>query len=124
MKINILILLIGLFTIFGCDNDDAPRDIDGQYIGTFQRDGNSSNVELILDGTNFHGESEMVKFPAICSGSYSISNRSIKFENECPWTAEFDWTLILNGAWAYSFANDTLTLKNSVGDVYTLTKQK
>jgi len=124
MKANILILLIGIFTIFGCDNDDVQRDIDGQYIGTFQRGENSSNVELTLNDTNFSGESEIVKFPAICNGNYSISDKTIKFENQCPWTAEFDWSLILSDTWDFSFTNDTLTLTNSIGDVYTLTKQE
>lgn len=124
MKANILVLFIGILTIFGCNNDDVQRDIDGQYIGTFQRGENSSNVELTLNDSNFNGESEIVKFPAICNGNYSISDRNIKFENQCPWTAEFDWSLILSDIWDFSFTNDTLRLTNSIGDVYTLTKRK
>ena len=124
MKINILNLLVGILTIFGCDNDDVHRDIDGQYIGTFQRGRNTSNVELTFTDTNFSGESETVKFPAICNGNYSISERTIKFENQCPWTAEFDWSLILTGTWNFSFANNTLILTNSIGDLYTLIKQE
>ncbi|RAJ04782.1 hypothetical protein [Arenibacter echinorum] len=124
MKANILVLFIGILTIFGCDNDDVLRDIDGQYVGTFQRGENSSNVELTLNDSNFTGESEIVKFPAICHGNYEISNRTIKFENQCPWTAEFDWSLILSETWDFNFANDTLTLTNSIGDVYTLTKRR
>tara|TARA_R110002050_G_scaffold271535_2_gene415015 strand:- start:52 stop:426 length:375 start_codon:yes stop_codon:yes gene_type:complete len=124
MKTNILVLFIGILTIFGCDIDDVQRDIDGQYIGIFQRGENSSNVELTLNNSNFTGESEIVKFPAICNGNYSISDRTIKFENQCPWTAEFDWSLILSDTWDFSFTNDTLRLTNSIGDVYTLTKRK
>ena len=124
MKTNILILLIGVFTIFGCDNDDIKNDIDGQYIGTFQRGENSSNVKLTLIGTNFFGESEIVKFPAICNGTFSISNGTIKFKNQCPWTAEFDWSLILIDTWDFSLVKDTLRLTNSIEDVYTLTKRK
>lgn len=124
MKVNILILFIGILTIIGCDNDDVQRDIEGQYIGTFQRGENSSTVELTLNNSNFAGESEIVKFPAICNGNYAISDRTIKFENQCLWTAEFDWSLILSDTWDFSFTNDTLTLTNSIGDVYTLTKQK
>lgn len=124
MKINILLVLLGLFTILSCDNDDAQRDINGQYIGTFQRGENSSNVGLTFNSKDFSGESETVKFPAICNGNYSITNNTINFENQCPWTAEFDWSLILSDTWIFSFANDTLTLTNSIGDIYTLTKQK
>ncbi|WP_116772522.1 hypothetical protein [Maribacter litoralis] len=124
MKANILILLFGVFTLLSCNNDNVENDIDGQYIGTFQRGENSSNVELTLNDNNFSGESEIVKFPAICNGNYTISNGTVKFENQCPWTAEFDWSLILSDTWDFSYANDTLRLTNSIGDIYTLTKRK
>lgn len=124
MKAKILILLIVVISILGCNNDDdGGGTIDGQYSGTFQRGGNSSNVELRLESANFSGESDTVKFPAICNGNYSISDRTIKFENQCPWTAEFDWSLILSDTWDFSFKNDILTLTNSIGDKYTLEKQ-
>ncbi len=124
MKAKILILLIGMISIFSCNNDDDEQGtIDGQYAGTFQRGGNSSNVELTLVSENFSGESDTVKFPAICNGNYSISDRTIKFENQCPWTAEFDWSLILSDTWDFSFKNDILTLTNSIGDKYILEKQ-
>lgn len=123
MKANIFILFIGILVIFGCDKVTVPRDIAGQYIGTFQRGDNRSHVELTLKGSNFFGESDMVKFPAICNGSYSISERTIKFENQCPWTAEFDWSLILSDTWDFSIDNNTLILTNSIGDVYTLIRQ-
>jgi hypothetical protein len=124
MKTNILILLFGILTMLSCDKDNIQKGIDGKYSRTFQRGGDSSNVELTLSDTGFSGESEIVKFPAICNGNYLITERVIKFENQCPWTAEFDWSLILNGTWNYSLTNDTLILTNSIGDIYTLTKQK
>tara|TARA_R110000868_G_scaffold106169_1_gene291312 strand:+ start:316 stop:690 length:375 start_codon:yes stop_codon:yes gene_type:complete len=123
MKAKILVLLSAILTTLGCDNDNVQVDIDGQYIGTFQRGGNNSNVELTLGNKGFSGKSDIVKFPAICNGNYSVSERKIKFENECVWTAEFDWSLILNDTWNFSFINNTLTLTNSIGDTYTLTKQ-
>ena len=124
MKAKFLILLIGAISIFSCDkDDDGQATIDGQYAGTFQRGGNSSKVELTLKSENFSGESDTVKFPAICNGSYSIWDRTIKFENQCPWTAEFDWSLILSDTWNFSMHNEILILTNSIGDKYTLEKQ-
>ncbi len=124
MKAKILILFIVGTSILSCNNDDDGRGtIDGQYFGTFQRGGNSSNVELKLESANFSGESDTVKFPAICNGNYSISDKKITFENQCPWTAEFDWSLILSDTWVFSINNDILTLTNSIGDKYTLEKQ-
>lgn len=40
-----------------------------------------------------------------------------------PWTAEFDWSLILSDTWDFSSKNDVLTLTNSIGDKYTLENQ-
>lgn len=122
MKAKILVLLMVLCATSGCGNDDLPTDIDGHYTGTFQRGTNSSNVELLLDDNGFSGGSDIIKFPAICTGAYSTSIRTIKFENHCPWTAEFDWSLILSGTWDFTFLNQTLILTNSIGDKYTLTK--
>lgn len=123
-----IILFIGFMisTLFACNNDDNNNDrssVNGAYIGIFEREGVTSNVKLNLDNGSFTGESETVKFPAICKGSYSITNNSIVFVNECPWTAEFDWSLILSQEWNYVVDNNTLILIGSNGDKYTLTRQ-
>lgn len=106
----------------GCTNDDVQKEIAGQYSGTFQRGESTSNITLKFNKSGFSGESETVKFPAICNGNYSISNDTIKFENQCIWTADFDWSLIINNEWSFSFENNVLILTNSIGDIYTLTK--
>jgi len=124
MKARILILIGILITAFACNNDDdIPSNIDGKYIGIFERNGNTSNVELNFNRGTFSGESETIKFPAICNGNYSISDSSIEFENLCPWTAEFDWSLIISGSWDYSLEDNTLTMTKSNGDKYILSKQ-
>jgi hypothetical protein len=124
MMAKILILFIGVTSILSCNKDnDGQATIEGQYVGTFQRGGNSSKVELTLSSENFSGESDTVKFPAICNGNYSIWDRTIEFENQCPWTAEFDWSLILGGTWNFNIDNEILILTNSIGDKYTLEKQ-
>ena len=126
MKTKILFLLTVLIITFSCnkDNENVEPNLEGQYIGTFERNGNTSNVELDLNNGEYSGESEIVKFPAICNGNYIVSNNSIEFENQCFWTAEFDWTLILNENWNYTFENNILTMIKSNGDKYILTKQE
>ncbi|MCX2745470.1 hypothetical protein OO013_16440 [Mangrovivirga sp. M17] len=117
-------ILIGLFiTLYGCNDDETQLKIEGEYTGTFERNGNTSGVELSLQNGTFSGQSETVKFPAICSGTYMVTNSAITFTNECPWTAEFDWSLILNGEWDYEYDNGTLIMTNSTGDKYILEKQ-
>lgn len=125
MKPNILILFGLIFVILSCNNDDenSQTEINGEYVGIFERGENNSNVELTFNNGNWSGESEVTKFPALCNGTYSNSGEEITFENACPWTAEFDWTLILGGEWNYSLNGNTLILTNTSGDKYTLTKQ-
>ncbi|MEP5602974.1 MAG: hypothetical protein ABJL44_18325 [Algibacter sp.] len=125
MKPKILILIGIIFISFACNSDDqnSQTEINGEYIGFFVRGGNNSNVELTFNNGNWTGESEIVKFPALCNGTYSNSGNVITFENACPWTAEFDWTLILGGEWDYSLNGNSLILTKTNGDKYTLTKQ-
>ncbi|WP_299216754.1 hypothetical protein [uncultured Aquimarina sp.] len=128
MKIRILTLILVSSIIFftNCsenDEDNIQPKIEGKYTGTFERNGQTTNVELnFIDGT-YSGESEVEKFPAICNGNFSISDNSIEFENICVWTAEFDWTLILSDKWNYKIENNILTITKSNGDKYTLTKK-
>jgi len=124
MKLKILILIGFLFIAFACNNDfEVQPNFDGKYVGIFERNGNTSNVELNLNNGIYFGESETEKFPAICNGNYSVTKNSIDFENLCAWTAEFDWSLILGESWNFTFENNILTLTKSNGDKYILTKQ-
>lgn len=125
MKLKVLIFIGILFMTFACNKDDenSQSEINGDYIGIFERNGNTSYVELNFKNGIYSGESDTVKFPAICKGNYSLATHSIQFENECVWTAEFDWTLILSENWNYSLQNNILILLKPNGDKYTLTKQ-
>ena len=125
MKPKILILIGLIFVIISCNHDDEnpQTEINGEYVGIFERGENNSNVELTFKNGNWTGESQIVKFPALCNGTYSNSGNVISFENACPWTAEFDWTLILGGEWNFSLNGNSLILTKTNGDKYTLTKQ-
>ena len=121
-----LLIVLGIVLIMSCnknDDENSQSEINGEYIGFFERNGNTSNIELNFTNGIYSGQSETEKFPAICNGNYSISNNSIEFENVCVWTAEFDWTLILDENWNYTIENNILIMTKSNGDKYTLTKQ-
>jgi len=104
--------------------------LEGNYKGSFSKvisnsDYENSTVDLTLESGRFLATSGKQKYPAICSGTYEIVCEEIRFTNECPWTAEFDWTLILNGNFKFTRNNGSLArLKKESGnysDIYLLT---
>lgn len=125
MNYKVILLLVALITAFACtNNEDTKVALEGTYTGTFEREGSSSEVTLYFDSETYSGKSDMTKFPAICDGNYSTTNNNtIAFKNTCLWTADFDWSLILDGEWTYTLTTTTLTLSKTNGDTYTLKKQ-
>ena len=111
MKIKEIVLIIGLLFFVNCSKNEQIEKIlpDGIYTGTFQRvlvwsDNNIANISITISSNKWTGTSSIVKYPALCSGTYFIEGDSITFVNECVWTAEFDWSLILGGK--YHFKKD------------------
>lgn len=125
MKAKFFFLSLIILSTFGCnkEDDNIETSIDGNYIGFFERSGNASNVELTFNNGIWAGESETVKFPALCNGTYSDLGNVMTFKSVCAWTADFDWSLILGGDWSYTFNGNLLIMTKSNGDKYTLTKQ-
>ncbi len=127
MKVKIFLFTTLLSIMLSCNKNETevsiPTTTNGNYIGIFERNGITSNVQLNLINGAFDGQSTVQKFPAICSGTYIIAGNTMTFENGCAWTAEFDWTLILSGEWNYTLNGTTLILTKSNGDKYTLTQQ-
>ncbi len=130
MKIKLLLLLSAFVLLTGCsDDDDNNTQVEsttpgGNYTGTFERNGTVSTVSFTFDNGNFTGESDTDRLPAICNGqgNYAINGNMIMFEHPCIWTADFDWTLILDGEWSYTATDTTLVFTKANGDVYTLTR--
>ena len=126
MKTKIFFFLISLITLVSCNKSEEniiSTNTNGNYIGIFERNGVSSNVQLNLVDGSFNGQSAIQKFPALCNGTYLISGNTITFDSNCAWTADFDWTLILNGQWNFNRNGNVLILTKSNGDKYTLTQQ-
>lgn len=130
IKMKKIVILVTVFSliIISCDKSNETNltnntSIEGEYIGTFERSGSISNVELNLNDNEFNGNSDIDKFPAICNGEFTISDDTLIFENKCGWYANFDWTLILNENWNYTYENSTLTMVKSNGDKYILIRQ-
>ena len=126
MKLKNIILIGYIILVVACNNDDnTSLDIDGEYIGTFQRDDNIANVEIEFINGVFSGNSvgEGYSIP-IYHGEYSINNNIIVFENkQLVLPAIYDPSTLLNGKWNFTFDENQLTMTKSNGDIYTLTKQ-
>ena len=108
-KIWLPVLLILLLS--SCQDDTSVFSRDGVYEGFFyqttpQARSMSSMVTLELSGGKFAGLSSENQFPAICTGSYTTKSRLIEFSNECVFTADFDWSLVLDGPYEIAIDQD------------------
>ncbi|PZX55635.1 hypothetical protein [Algoriphagus chordae] len=106
-------ILFFLLILSSCSEDGQleQKFQEGTFSGTFQRDlGDSeiANITLTFDGNRWSGFGDYPKYPALCKGTYAIDGKKITFQNECPWTAEFDWTLILSGEYKLTKTGSSL----------------
>ena len=104
---------------------------DGTYAGTFQRivadTGKIANVSLNFSAGKWTGQSDISKYPALCNGSYVVNGEgNIRFANACPFAADVDGTLILDGQFHLEITDTTLTIERdytgNVKDIYELKK--
>lgn len=107
----------------------------GTYTGTFVRwlgkDGSAANVKITFSDNSFNGSSDSLNYPSICNGSFTTSDNpdSIHLINQCDFPANFDWTLVLTGAYKLIQSGDSLYMRRVIGDfayeeiVYSLRKQ-
>jgi hypothetical protein len=125
-----LLAMVLLLLSLGCTENDetAIPALSGTYAGTFQR-GNQPAlpVSITFEANRFSGGTTAnaprdAAFARICKGTFSQSGNTVSFQNECFFTAEFDWTLILNDDWKAGQQNDRLILTRN-DDRYALTKQ-
>ena len=114
------------------DTNNGSIVKNGTYIGTFQRQvsggGIISNVTITFSSSDWSGQSQYQKYPALCGGTYKISAAGqIAFENSCPWTAEFDWSFILSGDYKLIADGNNIEISKDYNDlfkdVYKLTRQ-
>jgi hypothetical protein len=123
-----------MLTLFitGCSKADNKPLEDGIYKGIFYRTNpwtDTAQVTLIISGNRFTGQSNKANYPALCNGKFSVNGDKIRFENNCPWTANFDWNFILNNDFEIKGNGRTIEISRGYNgiifykDVYQLTKQ-
>lgn len=129
--------VIGLISLLlSCDkNEGISKSIeDGVYSGTFTvstvsyssfKQSGATTITLKKGKYACAGNSNRV--PAGGSGNFSINENKITFTDENFWYADFDWNLILNGTYDYTFDGKNLKIsasKNEMGYYeYDLKKQ-
>lgn len=117
---SLIISFIFILAISSCNEEDGElesRFEEGTYKGTFIRNwpsgqSNTANITMTFEDNRWSGSSNIPKFPALCRGTYSINGNKITFQNECPWTAEFDWSLILSGEFTLEKSGKELEFSN------------
>jgi hypothetical protein len=114
---KICFALILALTCLACDHGvDPVRPIQiGDYVGTFSIRSENGTTLSGLVTFRFHAGTyscipEKVYLPPSGGGSYRISGNSLTFSDTVMHTAEFDWSLILNGDFTYSNDGNRITL--------------
>ena len=119
---NLFLALILVTGLLSCNKEKFEEEIEGNYTGTFQRVSPTGfygpqQVSLHLKDNSFSGESANARNPAICHGSWEPGSSTINFKNACMWTADFDWTLILDGEFKYELNGMHLSMWKTTGEV-------
>ena len=130
MKRTWIIVFAVTTVLTACNKEKFEEEMEGHYTGTFQRISAtglypSQSVILHLNNNSFSGSSDNARYPAICHGSWEAGASTVDFTNGCVFTADFDWTLILNGSYYYEKTGTHLKIwkkENEVTDTYELEK--
>ncbi|MEP6951719.1 MAG: hypothetical protein ABI863_20675 [Ginsengibacter sp.] len=116
MRYLSLVLAMIMVLMISCKKNSVPVTIPhGTYQGTFQRSvvNETSNVTLKFSSNNFEGQSQYIHYPDICNGVFIISQDTISFQNACVYTADFDWSYILQGKFKISIFEDSVIMTRS-----------
>lgn len=116
-----IILFSFLVILFGCKDkstdcftDQAQSVEAGNYSGIFifTEKGNIShgNVRFTFTIDSYTCVPETQYLPPSGSGKYKIMNEKIILTDLVPHTAEFDWSLILNGEFLFIKKNEAIIL--------------
>ena len=117
MKKVFILFIVIIPWVSGCEKakNTKPGIHEGTYTGTFQRiiptgDAMISNVMVSFFKGKWNGQSDIPEYPALCNGSFSSKTDKLIFENDCAWTADFDWSLILSGEYNFEMNGDSLII--------------
>lgn len=100
---NLILIIVLFIAAQSCKNgNEVESNLSGTYQGTFIRSSMTAKympaeVTITFTEKGYTGTSNIIKYPAIGSGTYKIIGDTIKFLGNGYWTADFDWSLIMSG---------------------------
>lgn len=110
-----VVLFLMVLVLFSCKKDRQELT-DGTYTGTFKvsytQGSQQGPVTVIISGNRYECSSDTDHVPGGGSGSFSQEKKLIVFTDVNNYTADFDWNLILNGTYGYTFDGTHLKLVN------------
>jgi len=113
----LIILYIAACTVSACEKNNLTVE-EGIFKGTFTYDDGKikriGTTTLTLKDGKFTCEGNEENLPAGGSGNYSFDENKITFIDLNVWKAIYDWNLILNGQYDYSYDGKNLKLTPSV----------
>lgn len=116
MKRVLIAACVIVTMLAACEKDNVP--VAGNFEGSFQRNhGPVADVEFAISNDRWEGHSSITNYPALCKGSYRVTADTIRFYNECYFTADFDHSLILDGPYTLTrFTENSLEFHRSYAD--------
>ncbi|MCA5005399.1 hypothetical protein [Sphingobacterium bovistauri] len=120
---RLVIFLFPLLVFAACKKDsNTIQELEsGVYKGTFRVDYDgkiytASDIEVVLNSDKSYNSTgnNNPRIPAGGSGTYVLKDNIIIFDDKNPWTAEFDWGLILAGEYKITSSNKKLILKKTI----------
>ncbi len=144
MKGKFLIFGLCVFSLINCSKpekesqDKTFKIKEGKYSGIFYRTiswkpTEYAVVNITFTSNKWEGTSDEAYYPVICHGTYELKDSVITFNNECAFSTNFDWSLILAGDYDFLVENDTLKFSRIISidsanfvskNVYKLTYQE
>jgi hypothetical protein len=136
MKLKGLILLVVVSVFSSCSKElIVSKNVDGTYRGVFEIENTdpaanstpiTADVWVNLKGINYNSTGSVNGISAGASGKYFIKKDVITFTDILMHTANFDWSLLLNGSYTYTIKDDQIVLSKKAGNntyTYRLKKQ-
>jgi hypothetical protein len=136
LKLKYIMFLVVVMALSGCSKQIiVSRNVDGVYQGTFEVNNTNpvagykpitTDVRVNFSGINYASAVYVNNVSAGATGKFFIKKDVITFTDTLMHTANFDWSLLLNGSYAYTIKGDSIILVKKIGSntyTYRLKKQ-